>query len=324
MHDTIVKYPDLPVEIITYFSKDPAGRERNVWKFCDEYSKKNDLKTMIQPSMVVKVCEILVSEQKLSNIRREGIDGMNNSYFCSIRADISNIQIKNHLNIELSMLIGGFLTIYDIYKNLVKPIQFIKKNDDRSLGTCFFLMGNRIITARHCIEGASGIAIRDIDLKNAKIYFHQNDNIDLAMITVNATSNLSPKIGKGRVLDEVITLGFPQTAGFHNFVVVETAQVSSRFSATKGNIVGKGKEIFSKVDLFLINARIKGGNSGGPVLNHRGEIIGVSIQQNYGEGYYDDLGYGTVVPIQYAFDGLLDLSIAQDVTVNYNLSGEFV
>ena len=45
-----------------------------------------------------------------------------------------------------------------------------------------------------------------------------------------------------------------------------------------------------------------GGNSGGPVINDKGCIVGVACQTPYyGEdiGNYDDLGYGIVILIKY-------------------------
>ena len=35
----------------------------------------------------------------------------------------------------------------------------------------------------------------------------------------------------------------------------------------------------------------------GPVVAKDGSIIGVSVQQTEGEGNYDNMGYGTVIPI---------------------------
>lgn len=39
--------------------------------------------------------------------------------------------------------------------------------------------------------------------------------------------------------------------------------------------------------------------SGGPVINNNGSIIGVAVNVSQGEGNYDDLGYGTFIPVSF-------------------------
>jgi serine protease Do len=110
--------------------------------------------------------------------------------------------------------------------------------------------------------------------------------------------------GNAKILDEVLTLGFPQIPGFMQVMVAENATVSGRFTASKGTVASTADNIWTKDKLYLITAKIKGGNSGGPVINRHGEVIGVSIQQPIGEGAYDELGYGVVVPISFVIDDI--------------------
>jgi S1-C subfamily serine protease len=53
---------------------------------------------------------------------------------------------------------------------------------------------------------------------------------------------------------------------------------------------------------MLITAKIRGGNSGGPVINSNGRFVGIACQAPNYEGDivdYDDLGYGIAVPVKY-------------------------
>ena len=49
---------------------------------------------------------------------------------------------------------------------------------------------------------------------------------------------------------------------------------------------------------MLITAKIKGGNSGGPIINNKGCVVGVAFGEPIYEGSYDDVGYGVGMPIQ--------------------------
>ncbi len=75
---------------------------------------------------------------------------------------------------------------------------------------------------------------------------------------------------------------------------------------------------------MLITAKIRGGNSGGPIVNEEGSVVGVSCQiPNYeGDiGDYDDLGYGIVIPIKYLFEILSEkktMNVPHDFYREYN------
>ena len=96
-----------------------------------------------------------------------------------------------------------------------------------------------------------------------------------------------------------MTLGYPKIAGFHNFLTAENARVSSRFTTSVGQIVSNAEDIWIKEKLFLISAKIKGGNSGGPVIVNDGSVVGITINLAKGDGDYDELGYGTVIPVSF-------------------------
>ena len=47
-------------------------------------------------------------------------------------------------------------------------------------------------------------------------------------------------LGNGGILDDVIVMGYPNVPGFHELIAVEGATISSRITATKGNIASSG------------------------------------------------------------------------------------
>ena len=110
-------------------------------------------------------------------------------------------------------------------------------------------------------------------------------------------------------MQDVLALGYPKIPVFTDFLTAEKATISSkaevRLTPTKGTITAFGNNYMAKTELMLITAKIRGGNSGGPVINEEGAVVGISCQiPNYeGDiGEYDDLGYGIVTPIKYLIE----------------------
>ena len=97
---------------------------------------------------------------------------------------------------------------------------------------------------------------------------------DLALVEVDAVLPVLPLAPKGsRVGDAVLVLGSP--LGFDQTV---TAGVISAF----------------RNDLIQFDANISPGSSGGPVLDRRGDVIGVTVQKIVEEGAE---GIGFAIPV---------------------------
>lgn len=253
--------------------------------------------------MISKICDILCDNKILSVIKRSGPDNINSSYLCFLNDELKfNKRLQFHYNKKLCYIVYGFKYIYDDYKKYVLPIVYTDSSDNISIGTCFLYLGG-IATAKHCIIGAKKIAIQGItedELIKAKYEIHNNDLLDLVFIRFEFNKDDTILFNQNAdVLDEVMTLGYPKIPGYHNYLTAEKANVSARFTASTGQISSKAEDIWIKEQLFLITAKIKGGNSGGPVINNKGSVVGVTVNLSIGEGNYDDLGYGTVIPVSF-------------------------
>lgn len=229
---------------------------------------------------------------------------MDNSYHCILNEAqiIEDPILQFYFKKKLNYIIYGFRYIYEDFKKYVLPIEYTDKNGDKSLGTGF-LYSNGLITARHCIEGAAKIAIKDIpalDLRKAKFKVCSNELLDVLYIRFeNQIADTLIFSQEASVLDEVMTLGYPKIPGYHSFLTAENAIVSSRYTTSTGQIAGNAEDIWIKEKLFLITAKIKGGNSGGPVIAKDGSIVGISVNLTQGDGDYDNLGYGTGIPVKF-------------------------
>lgn len=72
-----------------------------------------------------------------------------------------------------------------------------------------------------------------------------------------------------------------------------------------GQVVANSTSYMSSLDYFIINARVKGGNSGSPVINEYGKVIGTvfelpfDAQEGSQTGRYDIMGFGVCLPSKY-------------------------
>lgn len=128
-----------------------------------------------------------------------------------------------------------------------------------------------ILTNEHVIRGNTSVEVAFADGQRVEGTVKATDPVtDLALVRANRTglpkptfqTNL-PKVGEGTVV-----LGSP--LGFEN---TATAGI---ISGLHRSIPGSASNSLSLVDLIQTDAPISPGNSGGAVINMRGEIIGIS------------------------------------------------
>ena len=136
-----------------------------------------------------------------------------------------------------------------------------------ALGSGFVISDDGfIVTNNHVIEGADEIEIEFKDGARRKAEVVGTDKqTDIALLKVDATD--LPFVGFGdsdvaRVGDWVLALGNPLGQGF---------------SASTGIVSARGRALTGTYDDFIqTDASINRGNSGGPLFNMDGEVIGVN------------------------------------------------
>lgn len=196
-----------------------------------------------------------------------------------------------------------------------------------------------IITNNHVVEGARELAVvfADSSRREAKLVGTDPLN-DIAVIRVEGDLPGVAVIGDAEALqpgEQVLAIGSP-LGNFRNTV---TAGV---VSATNRSVPGSGME-----GLIQTDAAINSGNSGGPLINLRGEVVGINtlvVRNEYAFGNAAPVeGLGFAVPssifrnvaeqliangeVRYPFLGITYLTIDGTVAAEFELpvqSGAFI
>ena len=148
-------------------------------------------------------------------------------------------------------------------------------------GTGFIISeAGHIVTNHHVIEGCTEVKVH----KDGKVYKGNviaNDIMnDLALIKSNYKPNvIFPLSDKNpSLLQDIYVAGFP----FGN-------AISSSVKVTKG-VVSSETGIGNNYSNMQIDAAIQPGNSGGPILDDYGNVIGVAVAKLAMEKIYEDFG----------------------------------
>jgi hypothetical protein len=305
------KYPDLVYDIRNFFlNKDIKTKFPQLLRginpelgfkcpmdffesFKGKYSDINNKDIMIQPKIISIICEKLCENSYLEKFVLGGINnfGGDFNFYGGLAYKNDNETVIKEILINIfNSFVYGFKYIFDYNKKNVLPI-YVKKGENQYTGTCFKTV-NGIITAKHCIVNCDEVKIDGIDinlLKNS--YILSKDNLDLVVIRPIGNylflDALVPT--KGEVLDEIIVMGYPQHSGFNNFL-----------TTTLGSIAAVEESYIYKHELILITSKVKGGNSGGPLINKNGFVVGFVTETSIPQGEnYDQFGYDIAIPISY-------------------------
>jgi serine protease Do len=134
-------------------------------------------------------------------------------------------------------------------------------------GTGFYVDANRLVTAAHVIEGCGRITLAD---GTALSVVRQDRGLDLAVLAAPRGSPvwISPVIGtKARLGEPVTAVGFPYLGTLGQGLTVTAGNVS----ALQG--------IAGDTERIMISAPVQPGNSGGPLLNRGGTVVGVVVSR---------------------------------------------
>ena len=193
-----------------------------------------------------------------------------------------------------SMIIPAYAQNYDneemvnitVYEKISPAIVSVNAQlpDSISEGTgCIVTKEGLILTGYHVVEGAKTIDITmsDGQTYSAKFIAKMKDKKDLALLKIEPKENLSTvSFGDSeevKVGQKVLSIGNP--FGFSNTL---TQGIISRIDYVKNR--------------FQTDAAINPGCSGGPILNSKGEVIGISQSIYNPDHNISNIGIGFAIP----------------------------
>ncbi len=221
--------------------------------------------------------------------------------------------ISIHSTIRQQIQLPPEEEIPPLFRNLLKNIPAERSYSSLGSGVIVSNEGH-VLTSLHVIEGAEDIEVRYGD-NNSKTFISpahligSDASTDLALLKIDATDVPRPiPIGSSdsvRVGDTVLAIGFP------------SQELISQKSVSRGIVSALGipQDGLPIVDYIQTDAAINYGNSGGALVNSRGELIGINSFIYSQSGGSDGIGFA--VPINKAM-GVVDQLLAfGEVTPGY-------
>lgn len=140
---------------------------------------------------------------------------------------------------------------------------------DKGIGTGFLVSKSLVATARHVLDSLScfELAVEGGPVvPHGDIRYPDDPDLDLALIELRQPLDGVMPLRMGsryELLDEVVVLGYPPIP-----------------MSREAHLVANRGEVSSDITLsghraMIVSCLLRGGNSGGPVLNRRGQVIGV-------------------------------------------------
>ncbi|WP_159438066.1 S1C family serine protease [Massiliimalia massiliensis] len=157
----------------------------------------------------------------------------------------------------------------------------------QSMGSGFSIDNGCIITNAHVIQDREHVTVNSYDgAAYAASLLAMNEEMDIAVLGVKESSfpSLAVASDEGmQIGDDVYAIGAPN---------------SLDYTLTKG-IISSGHRMIGGYSFIQANIALNSGNSGGPLLNAKGEVIGVNSMK-----LSDTEGIGFAIPMETVLDYL--------------------
>lgn len=254
-HDVLLRLGRLSISDFLYYG-------------VEGYGLKSGVRVILVEMVLDKLCEALILHKEMmfqtTGDRTYTLNEELARYFCE-------------RNLVYNMVFD-FTYIAYRYRSDVFKILVTGSNGNENIGTGFLfkyknkqgVLKSLIITNSHVAKYEDGLSVVSLENKtlNHGLIYHAK-KLDLSVIEINQEIEssglyLSTDV---EILDEIITIGYPPVATtIDSYQLVHKGEVNSFVQDYWNN------------DFLLFSAKTSPGNSGGPLLNHMGMVVGVVAQ----------------------------------------------
>jgi S1-C subfamily serine protease len=149
-------------------------------------------------------------------------------------------------------------------------------------GTGFLYSPTRLMTNAHVVAGVDdpAVVVGEEEVPATVVYF--NEDLDVAVLAVDGLNRPFLRFDdQGRERQPGAVLGYPQDGPYD----VQAARIRGKQRLRSPDIYGNGTVIR---EVFSIRALVRPGNSGGPLVDADGEVLGLIFAASVSD---DDTGY---------------------------------
>jgi len=254
----------------------------SVFDFAMYMRETNEITGGIKMKIVELILKALEEEAIVTSLQEHFGDNQDKRY--KANGEYTKLLHERHL---IFNVLCGWRYIIENYCNSVVKIE--NKSVDSSIGTGFYFAAKYkdiqkylIITNRHVFDNAKSIKVLsndDIEIKYSSIKTDNNRDlgfIELENQLLTPSFSLNPSI---EILSELITIGYPSIPMTRDaYQVCHKGELNSFVVDYSGN------------KLFLFSAKTSSGNSGSPIIDKKGTVIGIVTEELFEQEQFKTKG----------------------------------
>ncbi|NLM01535.1 MAG: trypsin-like serine protease [Treponema sp.] len=272
---------------------DAASFDENVKNIFVKSEEKvfNSLKKHIENNSFLDIWKYYLSLKTCNSEKLKSLEFDFNLFFDEQIEMILNTKSQKNYENKISNYIDGTVTIWvDLGVKIEKGVGF----PERVIGSGFFIDDRGyIVTNHHVIDkhvdpkykGFSRVYVKMSDDPDSRIpakVIGWDPTLDLALLKVEVTPKYCFKLGSSQNInigDKIFAIGSP--AGLEK-------------TLTSGIVSAFNRKLFSVASVMQIDAAVNTGNSGGPIIDQKGNVQGIVFA-----GMLQFEGLNFAIPVEY-------------------------
>lgn len=221
-------------------------------------------------------------------VNTETVKGMSNGQLCEylgpawITTGSERDAIYREIEGRGVICLNGQFAGYQTKPDSTAGHQMEPQVPDQATGSCFAVSPHEVVTSHHVVAGADRIVVKFQSGDEFPAHItKQSQATDLAVLNIQGSSpaylSLAQR-GSLQVGEEIFTIGYPAAA----VLGTEPKFTDGTVSALSG--------VGGDASYFQMSVPVQPGNSGGPVMNFDGQVIGIVAATAAVEAFYTTTG----------------------------------